>query len=494
MIRLPRHISMVIAGMVCMISCAPSAPSDALFEDALPQIFPDYVDVTIPSNIAPLNFSISDASEVWVEARGADGTTVVATGEYADFPLRRWREVLENNVGDSVVVSSYAKKGGQWLRYRDFTIHVSANKLDAWGLVYRKVAPGYETYSTMGIYQREISSFNEMPIIENTMLSNSCINCHTSNATKPEQFTMHVRGVAGGTLMSVDGRQTWLDTKTDSTISACVYPYWHPGGRYCAYSTNITKQGFLEHSRKPIEVYDETSDIVIFDTFTNSLFSTPLLKSDKWSENTPVFSPNGKWLYFITAQNMESLKRYTDVKYNLCRIGFDAATGTFGNQVDTLFNASAIGKSVTWPRPSYDGKYLLFSLIDYGYFSIWHPESEQWIFDLSAGVASPISENEKYRAGSFHNWSVDSRWIVFTSRVADGLYTQLFLASVKDDGTVGKPFLLPQREPHTYYSETIYSFNTPDFTLSKVNVDVHDYAIEAKKSKLKVGYKGKMGD
>ena len=47
-----------------------------------------------------------------------------------------------------------------------------------------------------------------------------------------------------------------------------------------------------------------------------------------------------------------------------------------------------MGKSLTWPRPSYDGKYLLFTLMDYGYFSIWHEESDQWLLDLQTGEFS----------------------------------------------------------------------------------------------------------
>ncbi len=130
-----------------------------------------------------------------------------------------------------------------------------------------------------------------------------------------------------------------------------------------------------------------------------------------------------------------------------------------------------MGKSLTWPRPSYDGKYILFTLIDYGYFSIWHEESEQWILDLRSGDARELKEINSERADSYHNWNLNSHWIVFTSRRDDGLYSRLYLASVDDQGHFSKPFLLPQRNPKEYYSESIYSFNTPDFTKSKVDFD-----------------------
>ena len=73
---------------------------------------------------------------------------------------------------------------------------------------------------------------------------------------------------------------------------------------------------------------------------------------------------------------------------------------------------------------------------------------------------------------------MNSHWVVFTSRRENGLYTQLFLAEIDDQGRFSKPFLLPQRNPKEYYAETVYSFNTPDFTKTKVDFDSHSAARE----------------
>ena len=133
-----------------------------------------------------------------------------------------------------------------------------------------------------------------------------------------------------------------------------------------------------------------------------------------------------------------------------------------------------MGKSLTWPRPSYDGKYMLFTLMDYGYFSIWHEESDQWLLDLNTGEARELKEINSPKADSYHNWNLNSHWIVFTSRREDGLYSRLYLASVDEQGHFSKPFLLPQRNPQEYYAESIYSFNTPDFTKAKVEFDAYE--------------------
>ena len=38
--------------------------------------------------------------------------------------------------------------------------------------------------------------------------------------------------------------------------------------------------------------------------------------------------------------------------------------------------------------------------------------------------------------------------------------------------------MLPQRNPKEYYEESIYSFNTPDFTKTKVEFDAYHAGLE----------------
>jgi hypothetical protein len=49
---------------------------------------------------------------------------------------------------------------------------------------------------------------------------------------------------------------------------------------------------------------------------------------------------------------------------------------------------------------------------------------------------------------------------------------------IDDKGRFSKPFLLPQRDPQKYYGETVYSFNTPDFTKNKVEFNAREAAHE----------------
>ena len=472
MMKYLKTCSFVLLLFVC--SCA-SGPENPERVDAWPEIYPDYIGVTIPATIAPLNFAFADdgVERVDVAVKGSKGGELHAQGDVADFDIDDWHRLVEQNVGGRLFFTVCALRDGQWRQYKDFEVSVSEHGLDAWGLTYRRIAPGYEVFSKMGLYQRDLSTFDEYPIIENTQVPGMCVNCHSAHQTDPSRFVFHVRGDHGATMFQIDGQREWLKASNEQLGGSMVYPYWHPSGKYCAFSTNQTRQGFHVVPNERIEVFDLSSDVFVYDPATHEIIKDSLLSTKDWSENSPVFSPDGRTLYYMTCRQQEYPMHYKDEQYNLCKIAFNPETGTYGERVDTIFNAVAMGKSLTWPRPSYDGKYILFTLMDYGYFSIWHEESEQWLLDLSTGEARELKEINSPKADSYHNWTTNSRWIVFTSRRDDGLYSRLYLACIDDRGHFSKPFLLPQRYPKEYYSESVYSFNTPDFTKAKVDFDAY---------------------
>jgi len=71
--------------------------------------------------------------------------------------------------------------------------------------------------------------------------------------------------------------------------------------------------------------------------------------------------------------------------YSLCHVDLDPETRTLGQQVDTLYNGRANHKSVSFPRISPDGKYLAFTLQEYGGFGVWHKDAQLYMIRLSNG-------------------------------------------------------------------------------------------------------------
>lgn len=454
-------------------SCCPSAEH---YSTDTPHIFPDYTDVTVPAVIAPLDFCMEDESitEISVKATYRNSRQVSSLrGQSARFPTRRWHRLLMSAMGDTVKVSVTAKTDSGWVSFRPFNIFVSSDDID-YGLCYRKISPGYEAFGPMGIYQRNLSSFKEKTLIDNSRFT-GCVNCHSFNRCDPENYSLHIRGKHGATLLKKDGELKAFNTKTDKSIGNCVYPYWHPSGRFIAYSSNDTRQVFHVCPDKLIEVFDTDSDIEIYDIHSGELLiPSACAQKGRW-ESFPSFSPDGKNLYFTAATPAVIPDSVTNIRYNLCKVDFDTETGKCGcpEDVVTVIDAVSEGKSIAFPKPSFDGKYLMYTLSDYGTFPIWHHEADLWILDIESRETRPVTEANSRDTESYHSWDSSSRWFVFSSRRTDGLFTRLFLCHIDEHGNIGKPFLLPQRNPRKYYSESFFSYNVPEFVTTPIPFSTH---------------------
>lgn len=464
-----KKILYILLTLLLIASCTMESVHDAKQETEQPKIYPDYVDVTIPVNIAPLNFCMADEKALVIDAVITDsqGNSLHSQGdESLDFDIDDWHQLLANNRDGKLTVTVSAKYEDGWHTYRPFSISVSNDSID-YGICYRLIEPGYEVWSKMGIYERDLSSFNERALIENTQFE-GCVNCHSFNRGNSADMSIHIRGPHGATLLRNNGGDfTAYNTKTPKTIGFCVYPYWHPSGRYIAYSTNATSQLFHGSDPNRVEVFDTASDLQVYDVEKNELFLSPILRQDSIHETYPVFSADGRSLYFCAARAIpENSLKLDSLHYNLCRIDFDPNTGKFGSRIDTILCAEAQHKSISFPRPSYDGRYLCYTLSDYGQFSIWHHEADLYLLNLSTGESKPMTGANSDDTESFHNWSTNSRWLVFSSRRDDGLYTRPYFCHVDANGTVSKAFMLPQRNPRRFYRERFFSFNVPDFIIA----------------------------
>ena len=462
------------ASVFLVLSCG-SNPEHPTIVDKLPEIYPDYIGVTIPADIAPLNFNFADEAidRMDVTVKGDKGGELHVIGEWADFDIDEWHALTEQNQGGKLTVTVCTEKDGQWTQYKDFDIFVSEARLDDWGLTYRRIKPGYEVGGDIGIYQRELSSFDEYAIITETVVPGRCFNCHTANRTNPNRLTMQMRGEGGGTMIQKDGHQMWVETKTDSTKAAGSYSYWHPQGDYVALAVNSVHQAFFTGTGQRIEVYHTFSNVEVLDTRTNELILSPLLQTDDL-EIFPAFSHDGKWLYYSTSKPCRVPAEYEKVKCSLCRIAFDAEKGVFGETVDTLLNGPATDKSYVLARPSYDGRWLMYCTSSRGNFPVSQNDADLWLMDLKTGENRELKELNTPQSESYHNWSENSRWFVFSSKREDGMYTKLYLATIDEQGRVSKPFLLPQRHPRKFYREMMDAYNCPDFTKSKVELDAHE--------------------
>ena len=485
-----RNIILIVC--LCILSaCRPQISGNF---GSQPDIFPDYRDVTVPVNIAPMNFEmLSDEGLGWrVVIRGVSDSLIIRSDEgLISFRMGQWRRLLQENAGGQLSVKVLEKREDGWYAYLPFIVHISEDEIDPY-IAYRLIPPGYSLWREMSIRQRNLETFREKTIYSNTQGKGNCVNCHSFCDRDPDRMLFHMRAELAGTYIFRDGMQEKLDTKTDQTISALVYPYWHPSGKFVTFSVNRTNQ--LLHTTDPnrIEVFDEASDVVIYDIDNHQIVTSDFLSSESSFETFPTFSPDGRSLYFCSSKAVEPMpERYKDVRYSLCRIAFDPETCSFGSKVDTLYNAETRGGSVSFPRISPDGRHLVFTLSGYGNFSIWHKDADLYVADLQAGTVKPMTALNSDDVESYHSWSSDSRWMVFSSRRDDGHYTKPYISYVDAEGNAHKPFLLPQKDPKKYYGMLMFSYNIPEFVSDRIDLDGREIVKLTKTEEIKTGYKRK---
>ena len=479
----PFHI--LLLGAALLAGCTASVPEQYSEAGIAPTVYPDYSDgITIPYNIAPLNFAYTMEGEKYVTELKAGEQSLVVEGKQTDWDIKKWHTFLDNNKGRYIEVNAYVQTDNGWQKYRPITWRVAEEPVDPY-ISYRIIAPSYVTYEELSIRQRELGTFDEDIIYNNMLLSTDedgqCINCHSYKNYKTDHMQFHARQHKGGTLI-VNGEEVRkVNLKTDSTISAGVYPAWHPTHNLIAYSVNDTGQSFHTKKNNKIEVQDLKSDLILYDVDRNEVSH---IENDtlEW-EVFPAWAPDGKTLYYCSAhleiqdhaqREREIIDRYRDFKYNIYRKAFDPETKTFGPS-ELVLDARAMGKSATFPRISPDGRYLLFGMGEYGCFHIWHKDADLYIIDLETMKLRNVREVNSDDVESYHAWSSNGRWMLFTSRRDDGGYTRLYLAYFDKRGRAHKPFLLPQRDPY-FYGDYYKSYNVPEFMVEPVAITPQEFA------------------
>lgn len=432
---------------------------------ALPPIFPDYTNITVPPNIAPLNFRI-EGTAVAEFSHEEYCFRVRSNAGLISIPRNKWKQIITHAKGDKLSIHIIRKTDHGGVRYAPFYIHVAPEEIDPY-IAYRLIEPGYAVWNEMGIYQRELSSYNESAIYENKLTKNNCVNCHTFCANNPSTLLFHMRGGYAGTVLIKNENIEIIKSDPEKGIPSFVYPYWHPSGRFIAFSTNKTVQDF--HPTQRVEVFDNSSDVFVYNLEKKQILTTSFLYSKDNFETFPSFSADGKTLYYCTTPSKSVPDSINKLKYSLCSISFDTETGSFGNMPDTLFNAEITDKSLSFPRMSPDGKYLLCTVSAYGTFPIWHKDADLYLINAATKQGRYLQNFNSEETDSYHSWSSNSRWVIFSSRRTDGLYTRPFIGYLSPEGKEGKPFLLPQKDPQ-YYTFLLKSFNIPEFIKDKVEV------------------------
>lgn len=446
--------------MLVVLTACGEATTSYRQRPELPPMHPNYADITIPYNIAPLNFEIDSVERIELLIKGERDWTFESRGSTMRFNERKWREMLDAERGNELLIHLTTLRDNEHCGWRSFTWAVSEDKIDNY-LSYRLIEPAYEVWNELQIVERNVENFDERLLGDNISTDRSCMNCHTSNrAERPANF-MHVRGKRGGTIYSYDGKVRKINTSTPHTSGSAVYGEIERGGRYGIFTTaDIVPILHLDASER-MEVYDRSSDLIVIDFEQGTVSDNKAISGVEYQETFPAFAADGRTVYFCRAVSRPQPDSTTKMMYSLCAIDFDPQTGRLGDEVRTVIDAESVGRSFSFPKCSPDGRWLMVTVSDYGTFPIWHSETDLWLVDLQSGAVDTLAAVNGRYSDSYHSWSSTSRWVVFASKRDDRVYGRPYIAHVDSLGRVSAPFVLPQRDP-AWYRTTLKSMNIPE--------------------------------
>jgi len=440
---------------------ASPAPATAAAAHAAPRLYPDYADIVLPPNIAPLNFRIEEpGSRYRVRFQSSQGEPILLTsGSPAiRIPLKPWRQLLGSNPGQALRCEVAVQDAqGRWRAFAPITNRIALEPVDAF-LTYRLLKPLYNAYVNLGIYQRNLESFEERPVLQNQRFGGDCLNCHTFLNRRGDFFAFNTRSATYGTpMILVQSNQA---TRVDRTMG---YLAWHPSGRLLAFSAN--KLSMIFHAvGETRDVYDAASNLGLYHLDSNRVEFPSAIAQTNHNETWPAWSPDGQYLYYASAPPTP-VKQFRQVRYDLVRARYDLERDQWG-EPEVLVSAAETGRSATQPKVSPDGRFVLFCLSQYGNFPVYQPSSDLHLLDLQTRRHRRLEINSA-QADSWHCWSGNSRWVVFSSKRLDGLFARPYFTYVDKEGRFHKPFVLPQKDPG-FYETCLNTFNVPELSATPV--------------------------
>jgi hypothetical protein len=449
------------------------------------KIQPDYTGSVIPPNIASMNFIVQEKGAgyfVRIYSEQGKPIEIFSRKTVIMIPERAWHELLNLNRGRQLNLDIYVKSGigtstyegenSKWSRFQTLTTEIAHEDIDTF-LVYRRIRPGHSTWREIGIYQRNLSSFDESTILNNEYFKHGCVNCHTFCSNHSEKMLLGIRSKDyGSSALLVEGNNVHkIGTKLG-------YTSWHPSGKIAAFSVNKVRQYFHSAASEVREVIDLDSLMAYYKVESEKVKTTKDLARKDRLETYPTWSADGRYLYFCSAPITWSDKTvvpetYDQIKYDLVRVAYDIEKDQWG-PLETVLSAKGTDLSILLPRVSPDGRWLLFCMCDYGCFPVYRHSSDLYMTDLKE--AQQTGEY-KYRrldinsdkSESWHCFSSNSRWIVFSSKRDSGVFTRIYIAHVDANGKVHKPIRLPQKDP-TYYDSCLWTYSVPELITEPVRV------------------------
>lgn len=441
-----------------------------------------------PPDMAPtvVRWTESGSAQTWFVVLSTSRDNVIYSTMVEDNFFQPdsllWETIKEIGLTESVTISVLGVNGSTISSGAECSIHTSPDRVGA-PIFYRAVPLPFidavHNLEKIRWHLGDISSPNKAPVLlENLPL---CGNCHTFT---PDGKTLAmdvdyandkgsyvIKAIEDKTVLTPNDVITWSSYKPeDGQQTFGLLSQISPDGRYIA-STVKDRSIFVatEGLRYSQLFFPIKGIIVIYDRETGEFFSLPGADDPTYVQSNPSWSPDGRWLYFAReeAYQTEAIEQSKEVilptelaqefidgkrefKFDIYRIPFNNGKG---GKAEPLKGASLNGKSNYFPRVSPDGKHLVFCQADN--FMLLQPDSKLFLIPPDGGEPKLLACNTD-SMNSWHSWSPNSNWLVFSSKIR-GAYTDLLLTHIDEKGQASPPVLLEN------LSFDHYAVNIPEF-------------------------------
>jgi len=452
---------------------APVSAEECIAVGRPAKIKPDYTNTVIPPNIAPLNFVVLEPGtryQVTIRSRSGEAIRVLSKTSKIQIPLRPWRALLGGNRGEQLFFDVYVKgPDEQWQRYETIANKIAAESIDS-HIAYRLITPIYNYWRNVAVYQRNLENFDESTVFDARPMDNGCVNCHSFLNNNPDKMILGIRTKPYGSsaLFAENGKVTKLSTKFGHTA-------WHPSGRVVAYSLYDVRQIFHLVRPEVRDVMELDSSLAYYLRDAQSVKTDPVISDKHTLETHPTWGPQGRYLYYASApmlwadqEPMLPPAHYDELQYDLLRVSYDLETDRWG-EPETVLSARDAELSILFPRISPDGRFALVSMCQYSCFPSFQPNSDLYLIDLTTRQPRRLDNANSEQAESWHSWSSNNRWIAFSSKRPEGIFSRVHFSYIDESGKDHKAFIMPQKDP-TFYDSFVYLYNLPELITGPVTV------------------------